>query len=192
MGDPAGLVVIGASWGGLDAVSAVLSALPADFPMPVAVALHRSPSGPAGTLVRYFQDRCAVPVCEVEDKDEIVPGRIYIAPADYHVLVEQGHFALSVDAPVQYSRPSIDVLFDSASDAYRDKVVAIVLTGTNEDGGAGVRMVKERGGVTLVQDPVNAERRQMPDAAIATGAVDEILPLEAIGPRLNEIAGRGA
>jgi two-component system, chemotaxis family, protein-glutamate methylesterase/glutaminase len=184
------LVVIGASWGGLRAVGLVLGEVdPSAGPPAIAVALHRSPSGPVGTLVHYLQTRCPLPVAEVEDKDEIVPGQVYVAPADYHLLVEEpGLFALSVDPPVQYSRPSIDVLFESAADAYRGGLVAVVLTGTNEDGCCGIRRAKERGAVTIVQEPATAERRDMPDAAIATGCVDEILTLEQIGKRLNELA----
>jgi two-component system chemotaxis response regulator CheB len=154
------------------------------------VALHRGAGGPAGALVRSLQPLCALPVTEVEDKDEIVAGRVYVAPADYHLLVEDGHFELSIDAPVAFSRPSIDVVFDTAAEAYGSRVIGVVLTGANADGSEGLRRIKERGGMTLVQDPGTAERRTMPEAAIATGAVDRVLPIEAVAAIINELGTR--
>jgi two-component system, chemotaxis family, protein-glutamate methylesterase/glutaminase len=121
------------------------------------------------------------PVQDVDDKMAIEPRNVYIAPPDYHLLVERGSFALSVDERVQYARPSIDVLFESASYAYGPAVIGIILTGANEDGAAGLALVKERGGVAVIQDPAGAARRTMPDAAIAATAADAILPLEEIG-----------
>ena len=126
---------------------------------------------------------------EAEDKEIIEAGHLYVAPADYHLLVEPGRFALSIDAPVHHSRPSIDVLFESAADAYGDRAAAVVLSGANEDGCRGLRHLKRRGGLTLVQDPSTAVRTEMPDAAIATGAVDEVLTLDAIAAALNGWAG---
>jgi two-component system chemotaxis response regulator CheB len=118
---------------------------------------------------------------DVEDKAPIERGRVYVAPPDYHLLIERGSFALSVDERVHHARPSIDVLFQSAADAYGDGVIAIILTGANEDGAAGLARIKERGGVAVIQDPSGAERRAMPDAAIAATVADAVLPLEAIG-----------
>lgn len=181
------LVVVGGSWGGLDALGQVIARLADGSMFALAVALHRASNSPEGALVSYLQARCGLPVAEAEDKDAIEPGRVYVAPADYHLLVEPGRFALSIDAPVHYSRPSIDVLFESAADAYAEQSVAVVLTGANDDGCRGLRHVKRRGGLTLVQDPSTAVRREMPDAAIATGAVDKVLALEQITAVLNQL-----
>jgi two-component system chemotaxis response regulator CheB len=179
---------MGASWGGLRAVGEVLAGLAPDLPVAVAVAQHRSPAG-EGALVTALARRSVLPVVEVDDKDEIVPGRVFVAPADYHLYVARGHFVLSTDAPVQFSRPSIDVLFESAADAYRGAVVAVVLTGANEDGAEGVRHVKAMGGVVLVQDPDDAERREMPLAAVKTGVADRVLPLADLPEAINRCAG---
>ena len=185
------LVVVGASWGGLHAVGALLTDLSPGVGVAVVVALHRASHGIEGTLVQYLQGRAAVPVQEVEDKDEIVEGHVYVAPADYHLLVERGHFALSLDAPVLYSRPSIDVVLETAAEAYGERMVAVVLTGANEDGTRGAGAVRQRGGLVIVQDPDTAERREMPGAVIASGEVDEVLPLDRIAGRLNELGGDG-
>ena len=182
------LAVIGGSWGGLDALGRLVALLDPDGRIAVVAALHRAPNGPEGALVSYLRARCRLPVTEAEDKDQIEPGHVYLAPADYHLLVEPGRFALSIDAPVQYSRPSIDVLFQSAADAYGDATAAVVLTGANDDGCRGLCEVKRRGGLALVQDPDTAVRREMPDAAIATGVVDHVLPLEEIAARINQLA----
>jgi two-component system chemotaxis response regulator CheB len=123
-------------------------------------------------------------VLDVEDKMTIERGRVYIAPPDYHLLVERGTFALSVDERVQFARPSIDVLFESAAHTYGAGVIGIILTGANEDGAAGLAAIKARGGVALVQDPSGAERRTMPDAAIAATVADAVLPVEEMGPFL--------
>jgi two-component system, chemotaxis family, protein-glutamate methylesterase/glutaminase len=182
---PYELIVIGASWGGLSALEQLLGALPSDFALPIAIAQHRSADSGAGTLARMIGTRTRA-VREPSDKERIEPGRVYLAPADYHLLVEPGSFALSLDSAVQYSRPSIDVLFDSAADAYGDRLIAVILTGANEDGAYGITRVKRRGGLTIAQDPETAERRAMPQAAIATGAVDRVLALEAIAPLVVE------
>lgn len=182
------MVVVGGSWGGLEAFGQVVASLDDCRGLALAIALHRAVDSPEGAVVRYLQARCGLPVTEVEDKDEIEPRRVYVAPADYHLLVEPGYFALSTDAPVHRSRPSIDVLFESAADAYGEQSVAVVLTGANDDGCRGLRHVKSRGGVTIVQDPCSAVRREMPDAAIATGAVDQVLPLDQITVVLNQMS----
>jgi two-component system chemotaxis response regulator CheB len=109
---------------------------------------------------------------------------VYVAPPDYHLLVDEGRFALSVDARVQFSRPSIDVLFESVAETYRDRAIGIVLTGANDDGAAGLAAIKRNGGVALVQDPLTAARRAMPEAALAAAQADAVLPLEEIGPFL--------
>jgi two-component system chemotaxis response regulator CheB len=183
-----GLICIGASWGGLRATESVLGALPDSFPTPIAIAQHRAVDSGSGALSRMLSLRSGLDVCEAGDKDPIEPGRVYVAPPDYHLLVEDDWFALSTDVMVQHSRPSIDVLFDSAADVYGDRLIGVVLTGANADGAEGLVRVKRRGGVTIVQDPETAERREMPEAAIATGAADHVLALEAIGPKLMELA----
>src|SRR5207247_10114796 len=127
-----------------------------------------------------------------EDKTAIEPRHVYIAPSDYHLLVEAGSFALSVDERVQHARPSIDVLFESAADAYGDRVIGVILTGANEDGAAGLARTKARGGIAVVQDPSQAERRTMPDAAIAATVADAVLPLDQIGPFLYGLCVRPA
>jgi two-component system chemotaxis response regulator CheB len=182
------LVTIGASWGGLLAIQKVLDALPDRFPTPIAIAQHRAADSRSGALSRLLSLRSRLEVCEVGDKDPIEPGRVYVAPADYHLLVEPDGFALSLDGHVQHSRPSIDVLFDSAADTFGDRLIGVILTGANADGAYGLQRVKRRGGVTIVQDPASAEKREMPAAAIATGAADHVVPLEAIGPKLVELA----
>jgi two-component system chemotaxis response regulator CheB len=175
------LICIGASWGGLTAVGRVLADLPEEIDLPIVVAQHRHPNSLAGTLAELLSLRIDRPVLDVEDKMPIERRHVYIAPPDYHLLVQRGSFALSLDDRVQYSRPSIDVLFESAADAYGTAVIGIILTGANEDGAAGLAEIKRRGGVAVIQDPAGAMRRTMPDAAIAATAADAILPLEEIG-----------
>jgi two-component system chemotaxis response regulator CheB len=126
---------------------------------------------------------------DAEDKEDLLPGVAYIAPPGYHLLIEAGSVALSVDPPVSHARPSIDVLFESAADVYGPGAVGVVLTGTGQDGAAGLARIKQRGGRTVVQDPTTATRSAMPRAAMASTIVDWILPLDMIGPRLVEIVG---
>ena len=171
------LICIGASWGGLDAVGAVLSDLSEEIDVPIVVAQHRHVSTTRGALAELLHLRVRRPVQDAEDKMPIEPGNVYLAPPDYHLLVQRGSFALSTDERVQYARPSIDVLFESAAYAYGVGVIGIILTGSNEDGAAGLAAVKQRGGVAVIQDPQEALRRAMPDAAIAATAADAVLPL---------------
>ena len=180
------LVAIGASWGGLDAVRAVLAGLPADLPAAVVVAQHRAATSPDGMLERALAKHASMPVCLVDDKDPVRPGQIYVAPADYHLLVEDGRAVLSTDIPVVYSRPSIDVLFESVADAFESEAVGVLLTGANEDGTDGLRAIRARGGVAIVQDPASAERSEMPQAAVDAGVADVVLPLEEIPSRIVE------
>ena len=181
------LIVIGASWGGLEAVGALLGALPAGFGVPIAVAQHRSSTSSDEALVPTLGRVSAPPVYAVNDKDPIRSPGVYIAPADYHLLVERGHFALSVDERVQFARPSVDVLFESAADVYGPRLIGVVLTGANADGAAGLARIRRKGGFTLVQDPETADRRAMPDAAIATGAARRVLAPAAIPSVLLEL-----
>jgi two-component system, chemotaxis family, protein-glutamate methylesterase/glutaminase len=185
------LICVGASWGGLHAVGRVLSDLPGELDQPIVIAQHRHPDTVEQTLTELLQLRAARPVLGVEDKMPIESGHVYIAPPDYHLLVERGAFALSLDARVQFARPSIDVLLESAAYAYGPAVIGIILTGANEDGAAGLARIKERGGVAIVQDPAGAVRRAMPDAAIAATAADAILPLEEIGKFLYGLCVKG-
>ena len=175
------LICIGASWGGLHAVGQVLRDIPPEVDQPIVVAQHRYADVLGGALPELLAYRTSRRVVDVDDKTAIERNHVYIAPPDYHLLVERGSFALSIDERVKYARPSIDVLFESAADAYGPAVVGVILTGANEDGAAGLARIKERGGVAVIQDPEGAERRTMPDAAIAATAADAVLPLQEIG-----------
>lgn len=181
------LIVIGASRGGLHALQRVLADLPGEFPLSVVIVQHRE-RGSDETLSTLLQQRSTLPVSEMEDKETIQRGHVYLAPSDYHLLIEDGHFALSIDAPVQCARPSIDVLFASAAEAYRERVVGVLLTGASADGAQGLAAIKQHGGLTVVQDPATAEARAMPEAALAAAAVDRILPLGAIGSFLADLS----
>ncbi len=178
------VIAIGASWGGLQALGTLLEGIPQQLDPAIVVAQHRSAESGRGVLESLLQRHIGRPVSEPGDKEAIERCRVYIAPADYHLLVDGGHFALSVDARVKFARPSIDVLFESVAESYRDRAIGIVLTGANEDGAAGLASIKRRGGVSIVQDPHTAERRTMPDAALAVTEADAVLPLEEIGPFL--------
>lgn len=178
--DEGPVVCIGASWGGLDAVRVVLRGLPADLAAPVCIVQHRVELDEVHELVNLLDRASPIPVCEPEDKQPLEPAHAYLAPAGYHLLVNDGHLALSVEDRVRWSRPSIDVLFDTAASARGRNVTAVVLTGANDDGTAGARSVREHGGVVIVQDPATAVRPQMPQAAIDAGVADVVLPLEQI------------
>lgn len=179
------LIAIGASWGGLHAVGELLEGLPDAVTPALVVAQHRSPESDRGALESLLQARTRRPVREASDKDAIEAGAVYIAPPDYHLLVQRGSLSLSVDERVQYARPSIDVLFESVADSYADRSIGIVLTGANADGAAGLALIKQAGGVAVVQDPGTAERATMPEAAIAATVADAVLPLGEIGPFLH-------
>ena len=184
------IVAIGTSYGGLQALSDLLEGITADFAPAIAVVQHRSRDSD-DTFARLLQDHSRLPVSEIDDKEPIEGSRVYVAPPDYHLLVEDRAFALSVDAPVAFSRPSIDLLFESAADVYGEGVVAVVLTGANDDGCRGLLAVKEAGGVTIAQDPATAERPEMPEGAIGSGAVDLVLSIDDIARHLNSL-GRAA
>jgi len=179
-------VVIGASAGGLDALTALLPRLPKDFP-PVVVVQHLFP-GSGGYLVESLDHKCAMTVKEAEEKEALRPGCIYIAPSDYHLLIERDEtLSLSIDEKVNHSRPSIDVLFESAAHAYRSDVTGVILTGANRDGADGMRTVKQCGGLTIAQSPNSAECPVMPQAAIDAAVPDHVAPLEDIAKLLVEI-----
>ena len=178
------LIVVGASWGGLSAVGQILAALPEGFDCAVVVAQHRKGDTADGGLAGLLGLRTRMPVLDVHDKEPIQSGRVYLAPPDYHLLIQKGYFSLSTEERVKFARPSIDVLFESAADAYRERVVGVILTGANEDGARGLARIKQRGGVAVVQDPRSAERQEMPGAALAATDADAVLPIGEIGPFL--------
>ncbi|PMB50858.1 chemotaxis protein CheB [Fischerella thermalis CCMEE 5201] len=177
------IIVIGTSLGGLEALQVILLGLPKTFPAPIAVVQHRHKDSD-DTLRVLLQSYTNLVVKEAEDKEEILPGWVYLAPADYHLLIEskdktvsQPYFSLSTDAPVTYARPSIDVLFETAADAYNQKVIGVLLTGANQDGVQGLAKIKARGGMSIVEEPESAFCSIMPAAAIAFGVADQVLPL---------------
>jgi two-component system, chemotaxis family, protein-glutamate methylesterase/glutaminase len=175
------VIAVGASWGGLQALGTLLEGIPREVEQPIVVAQHRSSESTRGVLETLLQHHIGRPVREPGDKEPIEAYHVYVAPADYHLLVEDGHFALSVEARVQFARPSIDVLFESIAERYGERAIGVVLTGANEDGAAGLAAIKRSGGISIVQDPKTATRRAMPEAALAATEADAILPLEDIG-----------
>ncbi|MEG4226053.1 chemotaxis protein CheB [Microcoleus sp. N9_B2] len=213
------IVVVGTSLGGLEALTVLLADLPQSFPLPVVIVQHRHKSS-QDRLTDVLQQQSSLQITEAQDKEEIVPGRVYLAPADYHLLIESPSdeelslyendftewgsvavesihnskslipnrgtpkFALSTEAPVCYARPSIDVLFESAADAFGEKVIGIILTGASSDGSEGLAKIKAEGGLTFVEEPASAQCRTMPASAIANVEVDWILPLSKIAPCL--------
>jgi len=180
------IIVIGASTGGLKALQTLLSALSSEFPLPIVIAQHRGAD--SDSLVGFLKSSSLLPVREPDDKEPIEAGNVYLAPRDYHLIVENRSFALSTDTPVAYARPSIDVLFESAAEEFEDRVIGVVLTGANRDGARGLHKIKSAGGLAIVEEPESARSREMPDAAIALTAVDWILPLAEIGPCLEDLA----
>jgi two-component system chemotaxis response regulator CheB len=181
------LIVVGGSWGGMQALGSVLEALPARYELPIAVALHRPVGGGDELLERILARSTTLAVVPAQDKEPLLPGHVYVAPPDYHLIVEPGHLALSTDEVVQFARPSIDVLFESAAASYGPRAVGVLLTGVNEDGAAGLERIAAAGGFTVAEDPVTAERGEMPAAAVARGAARRVLQLERIGPFLASL-----
>lgn len=184
------VVAVGASWGGLDALTALVRGLPQDFDVPIVIVQHRGPDA-ASLLSSLLQQWTERTVCEPEDKDPILAGHIYVAPANYHLLVEEGHLSLTTEAPVRYSRPSIDVMFGSAAHAYGKRAIGVVLTGANEDGSRGLQCVHEYGGHCVVQDPATAEVATMPAAALRRVPQATCLPLERIPAHIADVARNG-
>jgi two-component system, chemotaxis family, protein-glutamate methylesterase/glutaminase len=181
------LVVVGVSWGGLAALRTLLAGLPTGFAAPVVVVQHRSPESHPTALRELLAAATPLTVCEVGDKQPLERGTLYLAPPDYHTLVEGDHLELSVDAAVAHSRPSIDVLFESAAEAHRERCAGVVLTGANADGAAGLARIAALGGAALVQDPATAERVEMPRAAIAAVPTARVAPLAEIAGLLVEL-----
>lgn len=182
------LVVMGMSAGGFRALEHILGHLPATFPLPIVAVQHRSRDSEA--FAQIMGSLVPLPVHEAEDKEPLTAPGVYVAPPDYHLLLEPGHLALSTDEPVAYSRPSIDVFFESAADAYGPGVLAVLLTGANADGAAGLARIRRAGGYAIVQDPATAESPEMPQAAIAAGAMDTVLPLHRIADELVRLVER--
>jgi two-component system, chemotaxis family, protein-glutamate methylesterase/glutaminase len=181
-------VVIGCSAGGVEALAELLPALPVTFRPAVFIVLHLPRERPS-LLVQIFERRCARPVREADDKEPIEPGTVYFAPPDYHMLVEKDRqIALSADEPVHFSRPSIDVLFESAADVYGERLLGIILTGGNEDGAAGLQAVHQAGGVTVVQQPDTAQVPLMVVSALQRGPADFVLSLPEIAQLLGALA----
>ena len=182
------VVVVGTSAGGLRALEKVLGSLPAGFDVPIVAVQHRSRE--SELFASVIQGRTALPVREAEDKEALAAPGVYLAPPDYHLLLEPGGgLALSIDEPVSFSRPSIDVLFESAAAADGPGVLAVLLTGANHDGTRGLTRIRAAGGVAIVQDPATAESPEMPAAAITSGAVDHVLSL---GDIAGELVRRSA
>ena len=183
-------IVVGGSAGGIDALLELLPALPATLQAAVLVVLHL-PRDRRSLLVEIFQPRCALPLREAQDKDAITPGSVSFAPPDYHLLVDAGpqgpHVGLSVDPPLHFSRPSIDVLFESAADHYGPRLVGILLSGANEDGARGLEAIAAAGGLVVVQDPASAPMPTMPQAALARVAVPHVLPPAGIAALLTHL-----
>lgn len=174
-------IVIGASAGGLYAMISILQPLPVNYPVPIIVVQHRA-KDERSLLEEVLQQKCHIRIKQADEKEEIQPGFVYFAPPNYHLLVESnGTFSLSYDVPVNYSRPSIDVLFETAADVYKQRLLGIILTGANKDGAAGMKKIRKLGGTTIAQDPGTADYPEMPQSAIYTGAIQHILTPEAIG-----------
>ncbi|SLM28316.1 putative chemotaxis protein-glutamate methylesterase [Desulfamplus magnetovallimortis] len=180
-------VVIGVSAGGFKALHRILPLFDNSFPIPVMIVQHRKAENDS-FFVNSLKEKCHIHVEEAIDKTRIAQGRIYIAPGGYHLLVEKDlSLALSVDSPVCYCRPSIDVLFESAADAFGPNIIGIILTGANADGANGIKAIKSSGGITIVQNPKTADVDYMPLAAIKTNAVDHILELDEIPRFVNNL-----
>ncbi|NGX58558.1 MAG: Chemotaxis response regulator protein-glutamate methylesterase [Chlamydiae bacterium] len=174
-------IVIGGSAGSFEAICTILKKLPEKFSLPLFVVLHLD-QNPDSSLAHYLNKITKVDVIEANDKEEIQPGTVYIAPPNYHMLVEENRtISLSSDLKVCFSRPSIDVLFESAADVYGEKLIAVILSGANSDGTKGFKKIKERGGMTIVQNPATAAFDYMPNSARDNNRIDHILSLEEIG-----------
>lgn len=180
------IVLVGTSWGGLSAMRELVAGLPDGFALPLVVVQHRHRESDH-LLASLLQDRTSLHVCEVEDKAPIEPGSVFVAPPDYHLLVEDGYFSLSTDEPVRFSRPSIDVTFESAADAYGSQAVGVVLTGANADGAVGLRRIYDRGGLAFVQRPDTAESPAMPAAAAEAVPRAQVLTIPEIAAALRAL-----
>ncbi len=184
-------IVIGASAGGGQAIPRLLTGLPANPHLPIIIVQHRS-GDDRSLLEEALQRKITVKVKQVDEKEEVTAGIVYVAPPNYHLLVERDRtFSLSCDPPVKYARPSIDILFETAAEVYQEKLIAIVLTGANDDGARGIVSVSEYGGLTIAQDPTEAQFPAMPTGAIRTGKVVRVLTLDSINEFLIELTEYG-
>lgn len=182
-----GAIVVGASWGGIDALKRLFSGLSSAFEWPILVVLHQERNARGG-VIEVLNEASVLPVVEAEEKQLIVPGVVYVAPANYHLLVEtDGSLSLCISPKVNYCRPSIDVLFESAAEVYGDQLVGVVLTGANSDGARGAKYIKEKGGQVVVQCPDEAEMPAMPEAVLKATEVDFVLELKLIAKTLSEL-----
>jgi two-component system chemotaxis response regulator CheB len=181
------LIVIGTSWGGLEALSVIVRGLPGGFPIPLVAVQHRSRDA-RPMLAELLQQNTELTVSEAEDKDSLSPGRLLLAPPDYHLLIEDSFISLDTDQQVKYSRPSIDVTLISAAETYGARVAGLVLTGANDDGAAGLRRIADRGGVALVEDPTTATSAAMPAAALRAVPQARVLGLADIPAALVRLA----
>jgi len=189
MATPARLIVMGASAGAIEALSHILPQLPAAFPLPILIVVH-VPADRSNFLAPLFAAKCRLDVREADDKEPMSAGTVYFAPPDYHLLVEaDGTISLSNEEAVQHSRPSIDVLFESAADAFGESTVAVLLTGANADGAAGLKSISDAGGIAIVQDPASAYADAMPSAGLKASPAARTLSLDAIRRFLLEDIG---
>jgi len=180
-------VVVGSSAGGLNALRILLSNIDKDFSMPVIIVQHISPDS-ENYLIHILNDLKRLKVKEADEKEKPRAGYAYVAPPNYHLLIESDQsFTFTVDERVNYARPSIDVLFQTAAEVYREHLIGIILTGANSDGSLGLKRIKELGGMAIVQDPATAEADSMPKAAIQACAVDHVLGIEEISAFLNTL-----
>ncbi len=186
-GASAQAIVIGASAGALEALSVILPTLPATFSLPIMIVVHVPPDK-RSILAELFRQKCRIQVREAEDKEPVKGGTVYFAPPDYHLSVEDDkRLSLSNEEPVLFSRPSIDVLFESAADAYGPGLIAVVLTGANHDGARGAKAVADAGGTTIVQRADEAFAPAMPEAAIAASPHAQVLSLAEIAEYLRKV-----
>ena len=183
------LVAIGTSWGGLDVLRTILQRLPAGLEAALVIAQHRSPESHPTAFRDLLGSVTLLRVREAEDKDELQMGTVYIAAPDYHLLVDGDRFSLSTDEPVQYARPSIDVLLETAAESYRNRCIGVVLTGANDDGAHGLARVVELGGLAIVQDPATATRAEMPTAALRAVPGALVAAPEGVADAIVEVCG---
>jgi two-component system chemotaxis response regulator CheB len=182
-------MVIGTSAGGFRALLRLLGDLSPTFSLPIIIVQHVAPNSDRGCL-SVLQEKCHLPISEAEEKTAIRPGQVYLAPADYHLLIEHDKtFSLSIDPKVNFARPAIDVLFESAADTYGTGVIGVILTGANSDGAKGLKKIKEQGGLAIIEDPDSAEISYMPAAAREACLVDHSVPLERMAALLLKITG---
>ena len=177
------LVVVGTSTGGLHALTHLLGELPGSFPLPIAIVQHRSRDSDE-RLATLLNGASLIPVHEAEDKEPLSAPGVFLCPSDYHLLIEADWVALSTEEPVAYSRPSIDVLFESAAYSHGSRVIGVLLTGANQDGTRGLKLIKERGGYVIIQNPDSAESAFMPKHAVKNLLPDRVLNLEQIAAEL--------